>query len=109
MASFIGIALWALIPGFIAKNKRRNALAYYLLSFIITPLLTMIITICLPKKTEFDCVKPTQIPFDESVDVFDESDDKICFCRKCGEKLLDRSNFCRKCGTEIVDLEKGSE
>ncbi len=29
--------------------------------------------------------------------------DKICFCRKCGEKLLDNSKFCRKCGTEIVE------
>ncbi len=26
----------------------------------------------------------------------------ICFCRKCGEKLLDRSQFCSKCGTKIV-------
>ena len=29
--------------------------------------------------------------------------DKICFCRKCGEKLVDNSKFCRKCGTEIVE------
>lgn len=26
----------------------------------------------------------------------------IRFCRKCGEKLLDRSQFCSKCGAEIV-------
>lgn len=31
----------------------------------------------------------------------DETND-IRFCRKCGEKLLDRSQFCSKCGTEIV-------
>lgn len=29
--------------------------------------------------------------------------DKIRFCRKCGEKLIDNSRFCRKCGTEIVE------
>ena len=29
--------------------------------------------------------------------------DRIRFCRKCGEKLIDNSRFCRKCGTEIVD------
>ena len=29
--------------------------------------------------------------------------DQICFCRKCGEKLLEDSRFCRKCGTEIVE------
>ena len=32
-----------------------------------------------------------------------DTTDKICFCRKCGEKLIDNSRFCRKCGTEIVD------
>ena len=32
---------------------------------------------------------------------------KICFCRKCGEKLIDNSRFCSKCGTEIVDCQKG--
>ena len=30
-------------------------------------------------------------------------DDKICFCRKCGEKLIDSSKFCGKCGTEIIE------
>lgn len=29
-------------------------------------------------------------------------EDEICFCRKCGEKLIDNSRFCRKCGTEVV-------
>ena len=29
--------------------------------------------------------------------------DKIQFCRKCGERLIENSRFCRKCGTEIVD------
>lgn len=35
-----------------------------------------------------------------------ESIVKICFCRKCGEKLADDSNFCRKCGTEIIKITK---
>ena len=30
--------------------------------------------------------------------------DKVRFCRKCGEKLIDSSRFCRKCGTEIVEV-----
>lgn len=29
--------------------------------------------------------------------------ERICFCRKCGEKLLVGSKFCRKCGTEVVE------
>ena len=28
--------------------------------------------------------------------------DKICFCRKCGAKLIEGSLFCSKCGTEVV-------
>lgn len=28
--------------------------------------------------------------------------DKVRFCRKCGEELMEDSNFCRKCGTEVV-------
>ena len=37
--------------------------------------------------------------------------DKIRFCRKCGEELIDNSKFCRKCGTEVVEVptEKGDE
>ena len=31
-----------------------------------------------------------------------EDDSKIVFCRKCGTKLLERSQFCSKCGTKIV-------
>lgn len=29
--------------------------------------------------------------------------DKICFCRKCGERLIENGKFCRKCGTEIIN------
>lgn len=35
-----------------------------------------------------------------------DNQNKICFCRKCGEKLIDNSKFCRKCGTEIVIVEE---
>lgn len=45
-STLIGIALWALIPGFIAKKKGRSFAAYFFLSFVITPIITMIITIC---------------------------------------------------------------
>ncbi len=34
----------------------------------------------------------------------DEETNKIRFCRKCGEPLMDSSKFCRKCGTEVVEL-----
>lgn len=50
-ATIIGIALWALIPGFIAKKKGRSFWGYYFLSFVITPLVTMIITLCLKNRS----------------------------------------------------------
>ena len=45
MSTIIGIALWALIPGFIARKKGRSFAAYYLLSFVLTPLVTMLLTL----------------------------------------------------------------
>ena len=33
-----------------------------------------------------------------------DTTDKVRFCRKCGEKLIDGSRFCRKCGTEVVEI-----
>lgn len=92
MPTLIGIALWALIPGFIAKKKGRNFWGYYFLSFLISPLITMIITLCLSKITESEYLE--EVPTET---------DKVRFCRKCGEKLIDSSKFCRKCGTEIVE------
>lgn len=47
--SLVGILLWALLPGFIAKNKGRSFWAYFLLSLVITPLITTIITLCLSR------------------------------------------------------------
>ena len=33
------------------------------------------------------------------------NNNKISFCRKCGEPLIVSSEFCRKCGTRIVSEE----
>lgn len=30
--------------------------------------------------------------------------DRICFCRKCGSKLMGEANFCNKCGTKIEQI-----
>ena len=29
-------------------------------------------------------------------------EEKICFCRKCGSKLIDDAVFCDKCGTKVI-------
>ena len=31
-----------------------------------------------------------------------DTTEKVLFCRKCGEKLIDNSQFCRKCGTAVI-------
>ena len=90
MISLFGISLWALIPGFIAMRKNRSFLGYFLLSFLISPLITMIITLCVSKK-----------PDEQEHESNFERD---CFCRKCGEKLIDESMFCRKCGAEVATV-----
>lgn len=51
-ATIIGIAIWALIPGFIARKKGRSFAGYFFLSFLITPLVTMIITLCLKDRNK---------------------------------------------------------
>lgn len=126
--SMIGIALWALLPGFIAKKKGRSFLAYYLFSFVITPLITTIITLCLSKKTEEAAPSSTRetiietkkMPSDEVAgqdsagqnandDISNEeptSPRRIMYCRRCGRKLIEGSEFCSKCGNQIEKEEE---
>ena len=52
--TFIGIALWALLPATIARKKGRSFAAYYFLSFVISPLVTTIIILCLKPLNGFD-------------------------------------------------------
>lgn len=70
-ATIIGIALWALVPGFIARKKGRSFAGYYFLSFLITPLVTMIITLCLKdrnKESEKSCsVKQDVVPAENPI------------------------------------------
>ena len=33
-------------------------------------------------------------------------ENKINFCRKCANRLLDKAKFCNKCGAEVIDLEE---
>ena len=47
--TLLGVALWALLPGFIAKKKERSFWGFYFLSFIISPLISLIIILCIKK------------------------------------------------------------
>lgn len=106
MEALIGIALWALIPGFVARKKGRSFWGYYFLSFLISPLITMIITFCL--KNLNNVKEDTYVSQESPVITTNEElvSDKVVFCRKCGEKLLERSQFCSKCGTEVITNEE---
>ena len=48
----------------------------------------------------FGCIAESYTAVEDNI----ADTNKICFCRKCGERLIDNSSFCRKCGTEIVDV-----
>ncbi len=119
----MGIALWALIPGFIAKKKGRSFWGYFFLSFVITPLITMIITIFLsnlnrvvePVKsiastttstssnTAEDVVTPDTTPPRDRVLLDSTISPKVRYCRKCGFQLLAESDFCSHCGTKVIE------
>ena len=148
IGSLIGIALWALIPGFIARKKGRNFWGYYFLSFLISPLITMIIALCVKnlneeyrsqqstnttQSTNHQATSPANTPgwqcscgrchpkyenscicgksktdnlapplAETALPETHVASERILFCRKCGERLIDNSKFCRKCGTEVV-------
>lgn len=96
MPQIIGILLWALVPGFIARSKGRSFWAYYFLSLLITPFITMIITLCLSNLKK-------QIPNDSHQD--ENQQTKICKCGKCDTQREDNSEPCRVCGSTMKRYE----
>lgn len=47
VVSFVLVALWAIAPGCIARKKGRSFWGYYFLSFLLSPLISLIIILCL--------------------------------------------------------------
>ena len=102
MTVLIGIALWALVPGFIAKAKGRSFWAYYLLSFLISPLITMIIVLCISNLNG-----PATISYWVCAECGTQNSEVYSRCRNCGSDkrkhaggLIDDSWKCPSCGTE---------
>ena len=128
-AAFIGLALWALIPGFIARGKGRSFWGYYFLSFLITPLITMIITLCLSSITEEEDEQdlpkasaatrtkapaavppvnkalPAELPQEESSSAAaaERPTGEVRLCRYCGCELSKESEFCSQCGKQVQE------
>ncbi|MBQ7329688.1 MAG: zinc ribbon domain-containing protein [Oscillospiraceae bacterium] len=120
ISTLIGIALWAMIPGFIAKKKYRSFWGYYFLSFLISPLITTIIALCVSDKTyEYPSKNPPPsyhspgnqetLSINPSRSNLPIAGNRILFCRKCGEKLIANSQFCHKCGSKTGILYENSD
>ena len=126
MPTLIGIALWALIPGFIAKKKGRSFWGYYFLSFLITPLVTMIITVCLktisgePYHSSGSVIETSAVPvapeISRSLHESTSSSVLLPSNQSLGENSVDepieqtpvarKIQYCRRCGFKLID---GSE
>lgn len=126
MPTLIGIALWALIPGFIAKKKGRSFWGYYFLSFLITPLVTMIITACLKNiSSESDnssdsIIETASVPVAPEIEKSIPESTSIPAALQSTQSLSENSGtevpvqvpvsrkiqYCRLCGFKLVD---GSE
>lgn len=61
-------------------------------------------TSCACGKSKFDNTNQsiTAEIVSKTVENFTSMAERVCFCRKCGSKLLDDASFCSKCGTQIV-------
>lgn len=96
MPQIIGILLWALVPGFIARSKGRSFWGYFFLSLFITPLITMIITLCLSnlKKQNQENQIQNEIP-----------KTKTCKCGKCNTQREDNGEPCSVCRSTIKKYE----
>ena len=128
-SSIIMIALWALIPGFIARKKGRSFWGYFFLSFLITPLFSTIVILCLRKldghsteeiaKTRSSAYNSETgrwpLSYDNGLSdaekaiihenelLMEPATQTIRFCRYCGTKLIDGSKFCGNCGNRIEE------
>lgn len=107
-ARLIGLALWALIPGFIARHKGRSFWGWYFLSFLISPLLSMIITLFLSNKLQNSNTEQSCGTGAASVSTVRNQFTIAgkCVCNQCGEKLLEGSAFCHQCGARYVSAKE---
>ncbi|HUM84357.1 MAG TPA: zinc ribbon domain-containing protein [Lachnospiraceae bacterium] len=126
MPTLIGIALWALIPGFIAKKKGRSFWGYYFLSFLITPLITMIITACLKNisgesdHSSNSVIETTSVPVVPEINRSIPESTSIPAALPSTQSLNENGDtepsiqmpvirkiqYCRRCGFKLID---GSE
>ena len=109
--SVLLVFVFSLIPALIAGSKGRNAVGYYILSLIISPLIVTIIVLCLknlddPRVTrtydnsrnnENDAVNTTL-----ASDSVNSSATCGNSCEYCGSKLVEGDEYCSNCGAKVI-------
>lgn len=110
MITVVAMLLWALIPGFMAQKKGRSFIGYYLLSLLISPLITIIIVACLKNLNQ---TPPPPNSYDPNTQYSGDgyepnaggnADEQSTqpsakFCSNCGEKVT--GLYCSRCGQRI--------
>ena len=123
-STFVLLVVLASIPGFIAKKKGRSFGGWFLLSLFITPVITTIIVVCLPK-LEDDLTtnhhSPVSIPMNNYGMAEDENTDRAFAPLPSNNDETILSNqpddstiivpqpsvrFCRRCGFELIEDSK---
>lgn len=121
-AAVIGIVLWALVPGFIAKKKGRSFWGYYFLSFLISPLISTIVTLCVHKVDQMPVLKeyssktsPEQVPVHDtasntdidtvnvSVESYTESAQSNNSLYNPNINVAHKISYCRHCGYKLIE------
>ena len=102
-SSLIGIALWALIPGFIAQKKGRSFAAYFFLSFLITPLIMTIVSLCVKNLNE----QPAESTSSSGTKSIDSTEGKwVC---KCGSENVNSLTYCPICKRTREEVDSANQ
>lgn len=84
MEVFLFWILFSFVVAFIAGNKGRSGFAWFFLSILISPLLTLILVLALKDLTR----EPNHRTHDK--------------CPDCGEWILKEARVCKHCGCRLV-------
>ena len=88
----IGVLLWSLIPGVMAQKRGRSFVKYYLLSLLISPLVTTIIVALLSNISK----EPILYTAPPSPNV--GGDSYVELCENCGADITNDADKCHICG-----------